>query len=169
MTETVYLLLGSNMGDRKGFLDAAVERLGAVEGLEIVATSPVYVTEAQDVVDLQPTYLNQVVKGEYLYTAIELLDTAEQIENDLGRTDKGGKLPRTIDIDILLFGDSQVKSERLVIPHPALLKRPFAMVPLLEIDRDITYPKTGRPIAESLKDTDRERVIIYEDHVARNV
>jgi 2-amino-4-hydroxy-6-hydroxymethyldihydropteridine diphosphokinase len=169
MAETVYLLLGSNLGDRKQFLDIALERLESFEGLEIIATSPVYVSEAQEVTERQPSYLNQVIKGEYRYASGELLTGIERIETELGRTDKGTKLPRTIDIDILLFGDQEIKTEKLTVPHPGLLRRAFAMVPLLDIDRDIIHPVAGQPVADFLKDSDREHIIRYEDHVARNV
>ena len=169
MAETVYLLLGSNMGDRKQFLDTALARLEELEGLEIIATSPVYITEAQDVSEPQPTYLNQVIKGEFQYSADELLAATQQIENELGRTEKGKKLPRTIDIDILLFGQQKINSDDLTVPHPDLLNRPFAMVPLLEIDRDVVHPVEGRPIADFLSEQDRKHIILYEDHVARIV
>lgn len=169
MAETVYLLLGSNLGDRKGFLEQARDRLSAVEGLETIAVSPIYITEPKEMPDYSPMFLNQVIKAEYAFRASELLVTIEQIERDLGRTDKGTKQPRTIDIDILLFGETVIQSERLCIPHKKLLKRPFAMVPLLEIDPDLIHPATKRSIADSLTPKSRKSVILYEDHVARNV
>ena len=169
MAETVYLLLGSNLGDRKLFLEQARERMEAIEGLEIVAVSPVYITEAKEMPEYSPMFLNQVIKAEYAYTPNELLTALESIETDLGRTDKGAKLPRTIDIDILLFGERVIETDRLTVPHKKLLKRPFAMVPLLEIDRDIIHPGTRRPVADSLTKKGRKQVILYEDHVARSI
>jgi 2-amino-4-hydroxy-6-hydroxymethyldihydropteridine diphosphokinase len=169
MAETVYLLLGSNLGDRKAFLDKARDRLASVEGLEVVAVSPVYVTEAKEMKGEAPSFLNQAVKAEYSYNPGELLSATEGIEREFGRTEKGDMTPRTIDIDILLFGTRVVGSERLTVPHRKLLKRPFAMVPLLDIDSEIVHPGTGKPIAASLKDSDRKDIILYEDYVARSL
>lgn len=169
MADTVYLLLGSNLGDRKAFLDKARDRLAGIEGLEIIAQSPVYVTEAKEMTGEAPSFLNQVVKAEYSFNPGELLTATESIEQEFGRTDKGDRKPRTIDIDILLFGDRTVESERLTIPHKRLLKRPFAMLPLLEIDPDIVHPVTGEPVSASLKESDRKDIILYEDYVARSL
>jgi len=169
MAETVYLLLGSNLGDRKAFLDQARERLADIEGLEVIALSPVYVTEAKEMKGEAPSFLNQVVKAEYAFNPGELLSATEAIERGFGRSEKGDKKPRTIDIDILLFGDRTIETDRLTIPHPRLLKRPFAMVPLLEIDPEIVHPGTGKPVADSLKASDRKDIILYEDYVARSL
>jgi 2-amino-4-hydroxy-6-hydroxymethyldihydropteridine diphosphokinase len=169
MAETVYLLLGSNMGDREKFLRTARGQLDELEGLEVVATSPIYISEAQAVPEPQPGFLNQVIKGEYQFTPFELLAEIEKIEAQLGRTDKGARLPRTIDIDILLFGDQIIRTEKLVIPHAALLERPFAMVPLVEVDPEVVHPAQKRPVADFLAESDREKIIMYEDHVARSV
>ena len=91
------------------------------------------------------------------------------IEGDLDRTDKGKGKPRTIDIDILLFGDRTLKTEGLTIPHPELLNRPFALVPLLEIDPEATLPPDRLLIADYLRAEDRDKVWLFEDHVARQV
>jgi 2-amino-4-hydroxy-6-hydroxymethyldihydropteridine diphosphokinase len=169
MSENVYILLGSNVGDRESYLAAVLARLEALEGLEITAVSSIYVSEAAEMRGENPSFLNQVIKGEYQYTAGELLTALEQIERGLGRTHKGKKQPRTIDCDILLFGDTVVATPRLTIPHAKLLKRPFALVPLLEIDPAIVHPGTHKPIAGSLSENDRKTVLLYKDHVARNI
>ena len=169
MAETVYLLLGSNMGDRENFLRTALQHLEGLEGLEVIAASPIYISEAQAVPQPQPGFLNQVIKGEYQYTPYELLAELEKIEAQLGRTDKGARLPRTIDIDILLFGDQVIRTEKLVIPHAALLERPFAMVPLVEVDPEVVHPVQKRPVADFLSGSDRKEIMMYEDHVARSV
>jgi len=169
MNETVYIQLGSNIGDRESYLQAAIERIESLEGLELIAVSGIYVSEAQDMEEDSPSFLNQVIKTEYAYTANELLRSLETIECDLGRTGKGENLPRTIDLDILLFGDRIIDSESLRVPHPELLNRPFVMIPLLEIDPNIKHPASKRPIAGFLADRDREHVILYKDYVARNI
>jgi 2-amino-4-hydroxy-6-hydroxymethyldihydropteridine diphosphokinase len=169
MPETVYLLLGSNLGDRERNLAGALTRLESVEGLELLATSSVYTSEAVGMTGDTPPFLNQVVKADYLYTPVELLDHTEKIERDLGRTDKGKRLPRPLDIDILLYGTRTVQTERLTIPHRELTRRPFALVPLLEIDPELMHPATGKPLSVHLTDKQRRTVVLFREHVARNL
>jgi len=169
MAETVYILIGSNMGDREKNLSAALAKLETVPGMEIVAISGIYLSEAEEMESDSPSFMNQVVMGDYQYLPNELLDALELIEKKLGRTGKGRKQPRTIDLDILLFGDRIVETERLSVPHRELLNRPFAMVPLLQIEPDLVHPVVKRPISEFITDKQRERVLLYKDHVARNV
>ena len=169
MKTTVYILLGSNMGNRESYLAAALEHLSGLEGFEIIASSGVYVSEAQDMEGENPSFLNQVVKADYDFTAGELLLSLEKLEIELGRTGKGQREPRTIDLDILLFGDEVIDTERLTVPHRELLNRPFVLVPLVQIDPDLVHPGTGRPLFEYVTDEVRERVTMYKDHVARSV
>ncbi len=169
MKTTVYILMGSNMGDRESYLVAALDRLSGLEGLEVIAASGIYISEAQGMKGENPSFLNQVVKADYDFTPGELLHTLEKVEIELGRTGKGQLEPRTIDLDILLFGEEKIDTERLTIPHPELLNRPFALVPLLQVDPHQTHPSTGRPLVEYLTDESREQVTLYRDHVARSV
>jgi 2-amino-4-hydroxy-6-hydroxymethyldihydropteridine diphosphokinase len=169
MPETIYLLTGSNLGDREKKLNSAMTHLSEVEGLEIVATSGIYLSEAVDLESDSPPFMNQVVKADYQFTPNELLSALELIEQKMGRTGKGKKESRTIDLDILLFGQEIIELEHLSIPHRELLNRPFAMVPLLQIDPDLIHPVTGTPVAEFLSDEERESVELFRDHVARNV
>ena len=151
MAETVYILLGSNMGDREKNLSGALARLEQVEGMEITATSAIYVTAPQGMAEDSPAFLNQVIRADYRFTPHELLNALELIEKNLGRTGKGRKEPRTIDLDILLFGDQIVETDRLSIPHRELLSRPFAMIPLLQITPEIIHPVTRTPVAEFVR------------------
>jgi 2-amino-4-hydroxy-6-hydroxymethyldihydropteridine diphosphokinase len=169
MPETIYLLTGSNLGDREKKLNSAMTHLSAVEGLEIVATSGIYLSEAVDLEGDSPPFMNQVVKADYQFTPSELLSSLELIEQKMGRTGKGKKESRTIDLDILLFGQEIIELEHLSIPHREMLNRPFALVPLLQIDPDLIHPVTGTPVAEFLSDEERESVELFRDHVARNV
>ncbi len=114
-----------------------------------------------------PSFLNQVVKGEYTYSAEQLLTALEEIESALGRDAKGEKLARTIDLDILLFGQSQIKTDRLQIPHRRLIKRAFVLVPLLEIDPDLVDPVSGKPLSASATRAGRAEIEVYKDHVPR--
>ncbi len=169
MAETVYVLMGSNVGDRERNLSAALAKLETLPGLEIVAVSGIYISEAEEMEGENPSFMNQVVMGDYQYLSNELLDSLELIEKKQGRTGKGKKQARTIDLDILLFGDKIIETERLSIPHRELLNRPFAMVPLLQIEPDLIHPVAKRPIAEFLTDQQRQTVLLFKDHVARNV
>ncbi|MDH3892106.1 MAG: 2-amino-4-hydroxy-6-hydroxymethyldihydropteridine diphosphokinase [candidate division Zixibacteria bacterium] len=167
MSETVFILAGSNMGDREKNLADALAKLEFIEGLEIVATSAIYLSEADGMDSAAPSFMNQAVMADYRFTAGELLNALELIEKKLGRTGKGQQLPRTIDLDILLFGQQVIESERLSIPHRELLNRPFAMAPILQIDPKVTHPVTKRPVSDFLSDEDRNKVMLYKDHVAR--
>jgi 7,8-dihydro-6-hydroxymethylpterin-pyrophosphokinase len=87
----------------------------------------------------------------------------------MGRTDKGQKKARTIDMDILLFGDEIIDSERLTIPHKELTNRPFALIPLVQISPKIIHPVSKKPLSEYLTKDDYNKLILYKDHVARNI
>jgi 2-amino-4-hydroxy-6-hydroxymethyldihydropteridine diphosphokinase len=136
--------------------------LRKMEGLEITAMSSIYVSPAQDMPKDAPSFLNRIVKGEYLYNAHVLLTALEKIETELGREGKGERMSRTIDLDLLLFGRRQIRTERLQIPHPGLKKRAFVLVPILEIDPDLTKALSG-----FLNSSAQAEVEVYQDHVAR--
>ncbi len=169
MTTTAYLLLGTNLGDREHNLETALGKLELIPGLEVTASSAIYITEPQDMVGEQPHFLNQAVRIDYQYRADELLNELEQIERVMGRTSKGTKEPRIIDLDILLFGDEIMETDRLSIPHRELLNRPFAMIPLLDIEENIIHPVTQTPVKDFLRKQDYKGVILYREHVARQV
>jgi 2-amino-4-hydroxy-6-hydroxymethyldihydropteridine diphosphokinase len=135
-----YLGLGSNVGDRRGALGAAVAAL-ARHGVEVLASSSVYETEAVGEVLDQRDFLNACVR---VRTALEpegLLDACKAIERELGREPGGVRHgPRPIDVDVLLLGDTAHRSERLTLPHPEVTSRRFVLVPLLELDPDLRLP-----------------------------
>ncbi|KAA3636236.1 MAG: 2-amino-4-hydroxy-6-hydroxymethyldihydropteridine diphosphokinase [Calditrichaeota bacterium] len=130
MAETIYILLGSNTGNREKNLETAIQKIKDLPGMELTATSAVYITEPVSMVGENPSFLNQVVMAEYEYLPNELLAELEKIEVSMGRIEKGEMKPRPIDLDILLFGEQMIKSENLIIPHKELLNRAFAMIPL---------------------------------------
>ncbi len=169
MNETVYILSGSNLGNREYNLEVALEKMEEIPGLEIIATSAVYVSEAMDMVGEHPSFLNQVIMAEYQFLPMEFLNALEAIETKMGRTDKGKKKPRNIDLDILLFGNQIIETDKLVVPHKKLTKRPFALIPLLQVSPELTHPKDNQPLKEFVKKTDYNKVILYKDHVARNI
>lgn len=137
-----FLSLGSNLGDRLGYLRAAVVALGRGPLLSVRRVSRVYETEPVEVGEEQPDYLNCVVEVEYGAAAIELLRFCQGVEAALGRTRKDEKAPRTIDIDVLLFGEELVKGMHLVVPHPGIL-RAFNLVGLADLAPDVYIPERG--------------------------
>jgi 2-amino-4-hydroxy-6-hydroxymethyldihydropteridine diphosphokinase len=127
----VYLGLGSNLGPRLRNLSAARRRLRQ-KGLQIVRQSRVIETEPWGVTD-QPRFLNQVIEGEWVGTPRQLLRVTKEVEREGGRKPTRRWGPRVIDVDILLFGDQQVRQRDLVIPHPRISERQFVLQSLDEL------------------------------------
>ena len=149
LPKKVYLSLGSNLGEREENLHRALAAL-AQDDIEILAQSSIYETEPQDFPN-QRWFLNMVVACETRLLPLQLLRTLQQIERDLGRARNAvHKGPRTIDIDILLFGAATIKTPRLTVPHARMFDRRFVLAPLLEIAPAMRHPTTGEPLASSL-------------------
>ena len=146
--KTVYLSLGSNIGDRGRNLSAALEQLTA-EGIAVRRVSPVYETEPVDYTD-QRWFRNLVVEAETELFPMQLLSRIARIERELGRVRGIPKGPRTIDIDILLYGNRVVKSAKLQIPHPRMSERRFVLAPLADLAPDLRHPVSGRSVRELL-------------------
>ena len=143
-----YLGLGSNVGDRRANLQAAVDALPA-HGVEVLASSSTYDTDPVGEILDQPSFLNACLR---IRTALEpeaLLDVAKAIERDLGRVPGPKDGPRPIDVDVLLLGYREHASERLRLPHAQVLARRFVLIPLLELDFELTTP-AGDRLADAL-------------------
>jgi len=135
-----YLGLGSNVGDRRAALEAAVAALPR-HGVEVLASSSVYETEPVGEVLDQRDFLNACVRVETALEPEALLDACKAVERELGREPGGVRHgPRPIDVDLLLLGDSEHRSERLALPHPEVTSRRFVLVPLLELDPELALP-----------------------------
>jgi 2-amino-4-hydroxy-6-hydroxymethyldihydropteridine diphosphokinase len=147
--KTVYLGLGSNIGDREAQLRAAVERLAAND-LRLLRVSPIYETEPLELT-AQRWFLNQVLEAETSLFPMQLLARVGRIERALGRVRTVPNGPRTIDIDILLYGASVVRSEKLEIPHPRMAERRFVLAPLADLNPDLRHPVTHRTVKEMLE------------------
>jgi 2-amino-4-hydroxy-6-hydroxymethyldihydropteridine diphosphokinase len=145
----VYLSLGSNIGEREANLQAAVERLGSA-GIRVARVSPIYETEPVDYTD-QRWFLNLVVEAETGLFPMQLLARVARIERALGRLRAVPKGPRTLDIDILLYGKAVVRSEALEIPHPRMGERRFVLAPLADLAPDLRHPVAHRTVSEMLE------------------
>ena len=148
-----YLGLGSNVGDRRATLQAAVDALPA-HGVAVVASSATYDTDPVGEVLDQPDFLNACVRIETALDPEGLLDACKAVEAELGRTLAGqaGYVrhgPRPIDVDLLLLGSLQYTTERLTLPHEQVLARRFVLIPLLELDLALTTP-SGARLADAL-------------------
>ncbi len=148
-TEIGYLGLGSNVGDRRASLQAAVDALPS-HGVEVLASSSTYDTDPVGEVLDQPPFLNACVRVRTALAPEALLDAAKAVERELGR-DPGGPRhgPRPIDVDVLLLDDREHRSERLRLPHEQVLARRFVLVPLLELDFELALP-SGQRLADAL-------------------
>ena len=160
MIQNAYVGLGSNLGDRAGFLLLAVR--GMLDaGLDVIRLSSIYETEAVDHED-QPPFLNMVaeLRGSTLPSPEQVMARLLQIEYALGRTRDVPKGPRTIDLDLLFFKDQLSDTEFLTLPHPRLPARRVVLVPLTELVPNLIHPVLGKSLNEMLSQTkDRSTVV----------
>lgn len=152
MATTAYLGLGSNLGDRLATLQRAVDLLGARPGIHVVASSRVWETDPVGGPP-QPDYLNAVVRVQTDLGPLELLAACQHVEAALGRVRDVRWGARTLDVDVLLYGDRQVDEPALTVPHPRMLQRAFVVLPLLELDPDPVLPDGTRVLDLRLGDT----------------
>jgi len=163
MGETVYLSLGSNLGDREENLNRAIIRITELMGISLLAESSIYNSTPIRCPEGTPDFLNKVIKIDCSIKPVQLLDSTERIEKALGRTKKGVFSDRVIDIDILLFGDRIFSNERLEIPHPRMFERAFVLIPLCEIDPDLTDPQTMSSFCSMRKRLGDQGVTLFRE------
>ena len=141
--------LGSNVGERRSNLQAAVDALPGA-GVAVLAASSTYDTDPVGELPEQPSFLNACLRIETALEPLELLDAGKRLERQLGRHDADVRHgPRTIDIDILLLGALELSDERMSLPHEQLLNRRFVLIPALELDFELRSP-AGARLADAL-------------------
>lgn len=162
-----YLSLGSNQGDRIGYIQQATSLLNLTDNIAIVRTSAFYESEPWNM-STETWFVNAVIEIKTSLTPKELLTECRRIERQLGRTPKEstGYADRTIDIDILFYGKEIIQEENLTIPHKYLHLRAFTLVPLLELIPDFEHPVLHKTISELHSDLENpEMVFLYGTRV----
>ena len=147
----VYIGMGSNLGDKVGQCEKAIAEILKVDQNKLLAKSSFFKTKPLGY-SSQDWFINGVIKVETELDPLQLLRVLKRIESKLGRGETFHWGPRTIDLDILFFGEREIRTEELQIPHPRLLERQFVLIPLAEIDRDLIHPVLKKSIGELLED-----------------
>jgi len=152
----VYLGLGTNLGVREENLAEVATRISSIDGLVLNRISRIYETSPVDAEGQD--YYNAVAMAQTTLSPAELLSTVKRIERDMGRIDssKRGE-PRVIDIDILLYGEEIIESPELTLPHPAIKKRLFVLVPMTDLTPDLVIPGETRTVDELAKEVSSTR------------
>lgn len=145
----VFVGLGSNLGEREAMIRLALDDLARLPETKLVRASSLYDTEPVGDVE-QPNFLNAVAQLDTELTARQLLWNLQLVEKRLGRTRTRRYGPRTIDLDLLLYGNLIVEEADLQVPHPELTRRSFVLVPLVELDPLLVHPVTGETLLDHL-------------------
>ncbi len=157
----VFIGLGSNLGDRKKNIDNSIRLLhdpGGNNNIEILDRASYYETEP--VGPIQPWFINTAIKIETSLSPEEILSKCKEVERRIGRVDSFRWGPRLVDLDLLLFEDRVLSSERLEIPHPQMEKREFVLRPLIELEPELIHPELNIPLKELLTKTEEDKKVI---------
>ena len=147
----IYVAMGSNMGDREERVLHAVHKMRAFANVKKIST--LGETDAEAACAGQPKFINAVVELDTAYEPEEVLDELLRIEEELGRdlSEKGKNMPREIDLDLIVYANEIVKTDRLQIPHPKLAERKFVLAPLAELNPKWVHPETNESVQDMLK------------------
>jgi len=161
VSNTAYIALGTNIGNRESYLHSALQAIQEKD-IDIIGFSSIYETDPVGYED-QDRFLNMVIKVNTDLQPLDLLEVLQSIEHESGRERKIRWGPRTLDLDILLFNQENIETERLIVPHPRMTERAFVLVPLAEIDQNLEIPTVTKPISLLLDELqDREGVRIWK-------
>jgi 2-amino-4-hydroxy-6-hydroxymethyldihydropteridine diphosphokinase len=163
---TIYIALGTNLGNRSANLRAAIEALPPE--VRVTRESPVYETPPWGVTE-QPAFLNMAVEAETELDAPAVLAHLKRIETRLGRQPTYRYGPRTIDLDLLFYDDLVLDSPPLIVPHPRLHERAFVLVPLADLAPDLRHPIIGQTLGELLAAVNRSGIRLYNSNTAGGV
>ena len=152
------IALGSNQGDSLSILERSLNVLNDIPGIDLQTTSSWYKTKPVGTPDSQLDYLNGCALLSSAQTPEELLTVLQATEIQFGRTSKGDLQPRTLDLDLLLYGDLVLNTPNLTLPHPRMSERAFVLVPLAEIASDWIEPVSGMKISKLLRNVDTSTV-----------
>jgi 2-amino-4-hydroxy-6-hydroxymethyldihydropteridine diphosphokinase len=156
-----FISVGSNIGDRKANCQSGIEAVAASGSVELTGVSKFYETEPVDYVD-QDWFVNAVLRIETALAPLQLLNTLKDIEKTAGRSESALRFgPRILDLDILLFNDRVMKTDRLVIPHPRMHERRFVLKPICDIDPSVVHPLLKRSVQAIMGD--------LSDHASQQV
>ncbi len=150
-TSQVFLAIGSNLGERRNNINDAVSLLSQIPSVRLIQLSPLIQTDPVGGPPNQKPFLNGAIEISCRLTPLDLLDRLHNIELKLGRVRREKWGPRTIDLDILLFGSEIIQLQQLIIPHPRMAQRLFVLQPLAQIAPDAVFPITGKTVSELLE------------------
>lgn len=152
MSATVWVALGSNLGEREANLEGAVRALREHDGVDVQSVSSWHVTAPVGGPSDQPEFSNGALRCTTTLEPREFLAVLQSIEARFGRDRTNAVLngPRTLDLDLLLFGDCEVNDPELTLPHPRIEERTFVLEPLAELDSELVLPRSGRSVRECL-------------------
>jgi len=159
ITHVIYLSLGSNLGDRQTNLRNAITNLAPK--VQFMTQSSIYNTEPWGYSD-QPSFLNQVFKGDTILDPLDLLTFIKEIEVSMGRQETFRFGPRLIDLDILFYDDLVLDTPKLTIPHPRIAERAFVLIPLAEIAPDLYHPVLGKTIQQLKTSVDASSIELFQ-------
>lgn len=161
-SQTAYVALGSNLGDRLALMQAALDRL-ACDTLRVCQVSPIYENRAVGMGDEAEPFLNAIAEVETSLDPHQLLDHCLEVEEQLGRVRTGEWAPRTIDLDVIAYGEEEILSDRLHVPHPRIAERDFVVHPLNSIAPNLMI--RGQRVEQLAVALPMDALTLYKDHL----